>query len=286
MGQTLSSETLGFHVLRVQEGGPGHLAGLEAYFDFILELDGSRLENESQLKTVLTRNVDKTVSCQVYSSKTDAVRSLFITPSASWGGQGLLGVSIRLCSFEKARENVWHVLEVSPNSPAELAGLKAFSDYIVGSDSILLDQEDLFSLIETDRPVKLFVYNFVTDLTREVVVTPMTGWGGEGLLGCGLGYGYLHRIPSRPLDTTTNQTQEVPQQPMSVVQTPQQPMSVVQTPPPPPLPPQTTSTEPPQPVIPLIPVTEVTRYPMITSSVSVEGLPPLMVSVNTNALYQ
>ena len=27
-----------------------------------------------------------------------------------WGGQGLLGVSIRFCSFEGANENVWHVL--------------------------------------------------------------------------------------------------------------------------------------------------------------------------------
>ena len=33
-----------------------------------------------------------------------------ITPSNLWGGQGLLGVSIRFCSFDGANENVWHVL--------------------------------------------------------------------------------------------------------------------------------------------------------------------------------
>ena len=33
-----------------------------------------------------------------------------ITPSNLWGGQGLLGVSIRFCSFDGAAENVWHVL--------------------------------------------------------------------------------------------------------------------------------------------------------------------------------
>lgn len=33
-----------------------------------------------------------------------------LTPSSSWGGQGLLGVSIRFCSFEGSSENVWHVL--------------------------------------------------------------------------------------------------------------------------------------------------------------------------------
>ena len=41
-----------------------------------------------------------------------------------WGGQGLLGISIRFCSFEGANENVWHILEVKPTSPAEAAGLR------------------------------------------------------------------------------------------------------------------------------------------------------------------
>jgi len=26
-------------------------------------------------------------------------------------------------------------------------------------------------------------------------LTPNSAWGGEGSLGCGIGYGYLHRIP-------------------------------------------------------------------------------------------
>jgi len=46
----------------------------------------------------------------VYSSKTQSVRRTKIVPSMTWGGQGLLGVSIRFCSFEGANENVWHVL--------------------------------------------------------------------------------------------------------------------------------------------------------------------------------
>lgn len=46
----------------------------------------------------------------VYSSKTKSVRRTHIVPSMTWGGQGLLGVSIRFCSFEGANENVWHVL--------------------------------------------------------------------------------------------------------------------------------------------------------------------------------
>ena len=43
----------------------------------------------------------------------------------------------RFCSFEGANENVWHVLDVQPNSPAQQAGLRTDSDYIIGADSVL-----------------------------------------------------------------------------------------------------------------------------------------------------
>ncbi|XP_015744543.1 Golgi reassembly-stacking protein 2 [Python bivittatus] len=138
----------------------------------------------------------------VYSSKTLELRETSVTPSNMWGGQGLLGVSIRFCSFDGANENVWHVLEVEPNSPAALAGLRPHSDYIIGADTVMNESEDLFSLIETHegKPLKLYVYNTDTDNCREVVITPNTAWGGEGSLGCGIGYGYLHRIPTRPFE--------------------------------------------------------------------------------------
>ena len=55
-------------------------------------------------------NVERPVKLLLYSSKTLAVRETSVTPSNMWGGQGLLGVSIRFCSFEGANENVWHVL--------------------------------------------------------------------------------------------------------------------------------------------------------------------------------
>ena len=54
----------------------------------------------------------------------------------------------RFCSFEGANENVWHVLDVQPNSPASLAGLRSDSDYIIGADSILHEVKRLFILIQ------------------------------------------------------------------------------------------------------------------------------------------
>ncbi|XP_063317128.1 Golgi reassembly-stacking protein 2-like [Pelmatolapia mariae] len=193
----------GYHVLRVQENSPGHRAGLEPFFDFIVSINNTRLNKDNDtLKDLLKAHVEKPVKMLVYSSKTLELREATVTPSNLWGGQGLLGVSIRFCSFEGANENVWHVLEVEPNSPAALAGLRPHTDYIIGADTVMNESEDLFSLIESHegKGLKLYVYNTDTDNCREVVITPNTAWGGEGSLGCGIGYGYLHRIPTRPFE--------------------------------------------------------------------------------------
>ncbi|KAM4608278.1 Golgi reassembly-stacking protein 2-like [Polymixia lowei] len=191
----------GYHVLRVQENSPGHRAGLEPFFDFIVSICDTRLsKDDDTLKDLVKVNVEKPVKMQVYSSKTLDVREATVTPSTMWGGQGLLGVSIRFCSFEGANENVWHVLEVESNSPAALAGLRPHTDYIIGADTVMNESEDLFSLIENHegKGLKLYVYNADTDNCREVVITPNCDWGGEGSLGCGIGFGYLHRIPTVP----------------------------------------------------------------------------------------
>ncbi len=43
----------------------------------------------------------------------------------------------------------------------------------------------------------------------QVLLTPNTDWGGEGSLGCGIGYGYLHRIPAKKQLQTPSQDPEV-----------------------------------------------------------------------------
>ncbi|XP_067647576.1 Golgi reassembly-stacking protein 2 [Eurosta solidaginis] len=201
--------TEGYHVLKVQDNSPGQKAGLEAFFDFIVAIAGTRLDQDNDmLKELLRQNVDKPVRITVYSSKTQTVRELMLTPSKNWGGQGLLGVSIRFCSFERANENVWHILEVHPNSPAEIAGLRAYSDYVIGADAIRHENDDLFTLIETheQQPLKMYVYNIDDDACREVTIKPNSNWGGEGALGCGIGYGYLHRIPVQSVDAVAKTT--------------------------------------------------------------------------------
>lgn len=70
----------------------------------------SQNKDNDTLKDLLKASVEKPVKMLVYSSKTLELREATVTPSNLWGGQGLLGVSIRFCSFEGANENVWHVL--------------------------------------------------------------------------------------------------------------------------------------------------------------------------------
>ncbi|CAH8563922.1 unnamed protein product [Schistosoma turkestanicum] len=130
--------TSDYHVLRVQDGSPGHQAGLEAFFDFIVAIGDKRLEEDNDcIKDLLQASKDKPVRLLVYSTKSQSCREVTLIPNNHWGGQGLMGVSIRYCSFERANENVWHVLSVEPKSPADLAGLKPYTDYIIGANSVL-----------------------------------------------------------------------------------------------------------------------------------------------------
>uniref|UniRef100_A0A1I7V884 GRASP55_65 domain-containing protein n=1 Tax=Loa loa TaxID=7209 RepID=A0A1I7V884_LOALO len=190
--------TEGYHVLRVQDNSPGQAAGLEPFFDFIVCIGNTRLDSDNDtLKDILKQHVERSLELTVYNSKTQTVRQTQITPSQMWGGQGLLGISIRFCSFEGARENVWHVVQVQPNSPAEIAGLQSNLDYILGAESVLNQADDLIAHLQANegKPIKLYVYNTASDSVREVSLTPNSAWGGEGCLGCDIGYGYLHRIP-------------------------------------------------------------------------------------------
>ncbi|XP_067234764.1 Golgi reassembly-stacking protein 1b [Chanodichthys erythropterus] len=198
----------GYHVHAIQENSPAERAGLEPFFDFILSIGHTRLNKESStLQDLLKANVEKPVKLEVYSSKVMKIRELEVVPSNMWGGQGLLGASVRFCAFQGANHNVWHVLDVEPNSPADLAGLKPYSDYIVGADQVLQESEDFFSLIEASegKALTLLVYNTQCDRCREVMITPNGAWGGEGSLGCGVGFGYLHRIPMRPFTSDQHQ---------------------------------------------------------------------------------
>ena len=57
----------------------------------------------------------------------------------------------------------------------------------------------------------------------QVSITPNSDWGGDGSLGCGIGYGYLHRIPSIPPGASSSKLQDPEMGTLPVAASPSQP---------------------------------------------------------------
>ncbi len=128
-------------------------------------------------------------------SQGQRTRTIHIPVSA---GNPSLGLSLQWTSLSTV-SNIWHILDVPANSPADLAGLLPYSDYILGTpEGVLHGESGLGELVEDHigRPLRLYVYNNEYDVTREITIHPSRDWGGEGALGCVLGYGALHRLPA------------------------------------------------------------------------------------------
>ena len=182
----LEGSTIGLHIISCKE--PGIHAGIEEYFDYITHINGKRMSGD----LFEIKYTGKQVNLIIYSSKTLNLRNVSVIPTANG-----LGLECRYCDFEFAHERVWHVLDVFENSPAEVAGFQSESDYIIGSTQVALKAKDDLSLLLQNlqgSPVDLIVYNAERDDTRQVFVIPDASWGGKGILGCDIGFGFRHRI--------------------------------------------------------------------------------------------
>jgi hypothetical protein len=199
MGNEASSDYCGYRVLSVQPNSPGEEAGLDPYFDFVVAANNVQLLSEDNVfLDIISEHEAKDLELIVYNSKRDETRSCTIKPTRDWGGNGLLGITIRFDSFENAHENVIHILTVKPNSPADRAGINPGEDYILGTaEAVFHDMDELAMCFEANinKPIGIYVYSATTGEVRVVSLTPRMDWGGYGLLGCDVGHGYLHRLP-------------------------------------------------------------------------------------------
>lgn len=198
------SNAYGFQVLRNNNTD----LPLEPWFDFIIGINGRTIDNadHSLFATEVRNCAGSSISLGVYSVKGQVIREIYVgvPPDGS-----SLGVSLQWAPLGLG-EDVWHILDVMPSSPADVAGLLPYSDYVIGSpDSQLHGEAALGNLIEQfmNRQLRLWVYNNEYDVTRLVTITPTKGWGGEGAMGCVLGYGALHRVPA-PLNEPARQPGE------------------------------------------------------------------------------
>ncbi|KAK8163033.1 GRASP55/65 PDZ-like domain-containing protein [Phyllosticta citrichinensis] len=186
----------GFQILR----NTNDTLPLEPWFDFIIGINGRTIDNpDPTLFAKEVRNsAGTTISLGIWSAKGQRIRELYVPIPAE---NPTLGLSLQWTPLSST-DDVWHILDVSPNSPADIAGLLPYGDYIIGSpEGLVKGESGLGELVEdyANRPLRLFVYNHEYNVTRPVTITPSRSWGGQGLLGCVLGFGALHRLPA-PLE--------------------------------------------------------------------------------------
>ncbi|KAL8788158.1 MAG: hypothetical protein Q9213_001797 [Squamulea squamosa] len=169
---------------------------IEPWYDFIIGINGRQIDNtDPNLFAAEVRNcAGSSVSLVLWNAKGQRSRTLAVpvpTPSPT------LGITLQWTPLS-VTEDVWHVLDVIPNSPADIAGLLPYGDYIVGTpEGNVHGESGLGELVEDylNRSLRLYVYNHEYAVTRLVTLTPSRNWGGSGALGCVLGFGALHRLP-------------------------------------------------------------------------------------------
>lgn len=73
------------------------------------------------------------------------IREVYISIPAE---KPTLGVSLQWSPLAIA-EDVWHILDVAPNSPADAAGLLPYGDYVIGSpEGLVRGESGLGELVE------------------------------------------------------------------------------------------------------------------------------------------
>ena len=213
-------------MLGVQPSSPAAQVGLVSFFDFIVEANGESLYmTEVDYFVGLIRKFDeRPLPLLVYNCKDRSMRKVVITPTKNWSGDGRLGVAIRYDCYTNAAEALCRVLNVEPDSPAELGGLIPSSDYILGTHELAFrDTDSLERELEknVEKPCELYVYNSERDEVRIAIVMPSRCWGkydevnnnniqrrhqDAPILGADVAHGFLHRLPDSCCDSKGNCT--------------------------------------------------------------------------------
>ncbi|KAK9171285.1 GRASP55/65 PDZ-like domain protein [Cryptosporidium meleagridis] len=110
-----------------------------------------------------------------------------------------LGIGVH---WEEISTKGIRVVNIQDSSPAQASGLISNEDYIVASSTLMrpfYSTDDFLVFIKKNDkvPLSLVVYNTETEVTREILITPNSDWGGKGLLGCDIAAGPLYDIPLR-----------------------------------------------------------------------------------------
>ncbi|QLL31188.1 hypothetical protein HG536_0B00490 [Torulaspora globosa] len=199
---------------------------LQSYFDYIVGINDDAIPlisnqhgyfypDYNQITQIFNAHNNNTIKLNIWSAKGGIFRDEYISV-VSKDGTNLEDVSLSSNSMREsehvfqplgfkvqwtpliASTFTYHVLNINlERGPAALAGLIPDEDYIIGCQDGLLATggETLLQDIVRSRAnhdLSLYVYNVVHDCVRPITVHI----GGDGRLGCNVGYGFLHRIPT------------------------------------------------------------------------------------------
>ena len=111
-----------------------------------------------------------TISLGVWSAKGQRIREVYIAVPKDAAS---LGLGLQWMALGVA-EDVWHILEVSPNSPAENAGLLPYGDYVIASpDTIMHGESGLGQWVEeVSFSVSSIYANSILDVANTIMTEP------------------------------------------------------------------------------------------------------------------
>lgn len=204
-----SGKVYGLRLCSMVKGSPAHLAGLEVFFDHIVEAGDSSYyyqKNAVELFAALVRSsVNETIKLLVYNTRFRVFRHIWVTPQQHpdyTEPTGSLGVAVTLNSNLVEDVHGLRVLTVYPDSPASEAGLIELTDTLMGSLETVFQTVDDFTEIlrwrgttSTYDTLHLIVYSIKLETVRTVELHPRSNWGGPGCCGLSLGCGLLYRLP-------------------------------------------------------------------------------------------
>ena len=81
--------------------------------------------------------------------------------------------------------------------------MQPFQDFILGTKEITFTDLQSFAKyiqVNEGREVELQIYNIDAEEIKPTKLIPQTNWGGQGLIGADISFGYFNRLPLRKKD--------------------------------------------------------------------------------------
>mmetsp|Transcript_11070 Transcript_11070/g.18092 ORF Transcript_11070/g.18092 Transcript_11070/m.18092 type:complete len:218 (-) Transcript_11070:844-1497(-) len=133
--QSFKTDKVGFQITSIQPLSPGFDCGLQLKDDFILKMNGKLLVDmePDQIMHTVKNSENRPVMLSVYSTRTKSHRELVMTPSSNWPGEGLIGIKIKLNTYEDPNKLDEDDLALFRNTELEIENLYANRDSSITS---------------------------------------------------------------------------------------------------------------------------------------------------------